>query len=343
MMKLDLTNLSLFELFPDAVLLVDSNFRIIYINSLMDNILGDDLCLNGLKLNDLMPELDLSNDKNELLTKLVRENSENMLIRVKYSKLDGGYCLFSIIPLQELSSLSQAHSDFVSTVSHELRTPLTSLKGFVDTLINSGNRLSEEQKSRFLYIIKSQIERLNRLVENLLTVSRLESSVDKPILKSVNFDKFIDNIIQTIKINANEHIFIKKINKNLPDLFVDSDKLEQIFVNLIDNAVKYSYPKSEIIINADLYDNEFIRIDIEDNGVGIPLDKIKTIFTKFSRIDNPMTRQVQGTGLGLYITKTLVESLGGKIFASNKENGTVFSVLLPMASSENILKRDRVC
>lgn len=330
---------------PDAVVIVNSSADILYLNDSAIELTG----INNadIQLNEILENLDISMMDSELITyKTNLRTFENdvLSVRVNINKSNELYFI-TIIPLKDLSLLNQAHTDFVSTVSHELRTPLTSIKGFVDTLINSGNMLNEEQKKRFLMIIKDQIERLNRLVENLLTVSRLECKSDKSILKSVNLSQFVDNVLQIIQPKAEDHKFIKNININLPNLLVDTDKLEQVFVNLLDNAVKYSYSQSSIFINAEIYkkNDNFILIEIEDEGVGIPEDKLDKIFTKFSRIDNPLTRQVQGTGLGLYIIKTLIDSMGGKIFAKRKNNGTIFSVILPVATPENIITRENLC
>jgi PAS domain S-box-containing protein len=265
-------------------------------------------------------------DKDEKLT----------CVRVNFSLTRDDKTIYIVIPLADVAFLNRAHIDFVSTVSHELRTPLTSIKGFADTLLTSGHKLSPEQQNKFLNIIKSQVDRLTRLVENLLTVSKLESQKDKSIFKAVELQKFFENIINNIQMKAQGHTIKSEISQGLPPVWVDSDKFEQIVTNLVDNAIKYSNKGTLVKIEAK-YSEEFadsIEINVIDQGVGIPEAYLSKIFTKFARIDNPLTRQVEGTGLGLYITKTLVEKMGGRIKAKSEGQGSTFTLIFPMATLE---------
>lgn len=120
-------------------------------------------------------------------------------------------------------------------------------------------------------------------------------------------------------------------------MWADPDKFEQVMLNLIDNAAKYSYPNSQVTVSGqiDPEDDDKIRIDVADQGVGIPKEHLPNIFTKFSRIDNPLTREVEGTGLGLYITKSLTNAMGGQISVDSEDKvGTTFTVILPVATPE---------
>ncbi|EKE03766.1 MAG: two-component sensor histidine kinase [uncultured bacterium] len=264
------------------------------------------------------------------------KNNNKIPVRINHKSTDNCF-IFVISALSNIACLNQAHIDFVSTVSHELRTPLTSIKGFADTLLTAGDKLDAEKQRRFISIIKSQIDRLTRLVENLLTVSRLESKKDKSIYKAVNFKEFLDRILQNLSPKAGNHNIKVEIMPNLPPIWVDTDKFEQIITNLVDNAIKYSNKGTSITIKAGFApDNtDFIEIKVMDQGVGIPKEFLSNIFTKFSRIDNPLTRQTEGTGLGLYITKSLVENMGGKISVnSNGKQGSVFTVMLSVANPE---------
>jgi len=265
-------------------------------------------------------------DKDEKLT----------CVRINFSKTNDDKTIYLIIPLADVAFLDRAHIDFVSTVSHELRTPLTSIKGFADTLLSSGNRLTAEQQKRFLGIIKNQVDRLTRLVENLLTVSKLESKKDKSIYKAIELSKFFENIVYSIQQKAPDHKIEIEIMPGLPPVWADTDKFEQIMTNLTDNAVKYSAPDTKVIIEACFVKEnpDLIEISVKDQGVGIPEEHLSKIFTKFSRIDNPLTRQVEGTGLGLYITKSLVENMGGKINVKSSKKGSVFSIIIPVATYE---------
>lgn len=234
-----------------------------------------------------------------------------------------------------LQNSNNAHSDFISTVSHELRTPLTSIRGFADTMLMSADKLSKEQTTKFLTIIRNQADRLTRLVENLLEISNI-TQTNKMILKEINLENILAPLIEIFRKKYPSQKYQVQIQSNLPNLWADSDMLEQILTNLIDNASKYSLDNSLIIIKA-LFLNNNIEIEIIDNAQKIPENQLKNIFKKFSRIDNPLTRKVEGSGLGLFISKTLTEKMNGEIFAKNNENGNSFILRLPVYSVEKHL------
>lgn len=242
---------------------------------------------------------------------------------------------------KKIDELERAYLDFISTVSHELRTPLTSIRGFADTLLTSYDRLSPEQRQKFLLIIKDQSNRLIRLVENLLTVSKMQSDKDLTVYKSAEVKPFIESTLQIIKNRYKAHKYICNYENNLPKILVDTDKFQQILLNLIDNASKYSNEGTtvEISVKQD-YTNNTVNISVKDEGIGIKEEDIRRIFNKFSRIDSPLTRKIQGNGLGLYITKNLVEKMGGNIDVKSSENGSIFTVSFKIATIEdNCLKK----
>ena len=242
---------------------------------------------------------------------------------------------------KEQNNLEQAHIDFISTVSHELRTPLTSIRGFADTLLSSYDKLTPEQRERFLNIIKDQSNRLINLVENLLTVSKMQSDKELMIYKSVDVKPFIDASVQMIKNQYKTHKYIVNYEKNLPKIMVDTDKFQQILLNLIDNASKYSNEGSTVEIKVSQnYTKNTVAIIIKDEGIGINPEDINRIFNKFSRIDSPLTRKIQGNGLGLYITKTLVEKMNGEISVESSPNGSEFKIEFKIATPEdNAIKK----
>ena len=242
---------------------------------------------------------------------------------------------------EQLNNLEQAHLDFISTVSHELRTPLTSIRGFADTLLSSYDRLTPEQREKFLRIIKDQSNRLINLVENLLTVSKMQSEKELLIYKSVDVVPFIDFSIQMIKNQYKTHKYVCNYEKNLPKILIDTDKFQQILLNLLDNASKYSNEDSTVKIKvAQNYTKNTVSISIKDEGIGINPEDINKIFNKFSRIDSPLTRKIQGNGLGLYITKKLVEKMGGEISVESSSKGSEFKIEFRIATPEdNAIKK----
>lgn len=227
------------------------------------------------------------------------------------------------------------YEDFISTVSHELRTPLTSIRGFSQTMLSSWDKLDDESKKKFLKIIEEQSNRLINLVENMLSVTKLQSSDNSLIYKETDVKPSINTVVSIVKNQYPNHKFEIDINDKTPSILVDRDKFQQIMTNLIENGAKYSDENSVIKIKSGFCDNcEFVSIQVTDTGIGIKEEDYEKIFTKFSRIDNPLTRKVQGSGLGLYITKSLTEKMGGKISVSSRDKETTFEVKLPAYNPE---------
>ncbi len=229
---------------------------------------------------------------------------------------------------------NKSQQDFISTVSHELRTPLTSIKGFAQTMLSSWEALDDESKKQFLKIIEEQSNRLIKLVENVLAVSKVKNE-ENYVFTNTNPNSAIKNILPIIAQQYQNNKIITKFNDKLPEILIDKDKFQQIIMNLVENACKYSNPNTDITITTDFAENNFISIKVKDFGVEIKEEEKTKIFEKFSRIDNPLTRAVQGSGLGLYITKNLVEKMNGKIFVESKNGETTFEVLMPILDIEN--------
>ena len=244
------------------------------------------------------------------------------------------------------------YEDFISTVSHELRTPLTSIRGFSQTMLASWDKLDDESKKKFLNIIVEQSNRLINLVENMLSVTKLHNTKENLILKEFSIKQPIETVASIVKNQYKDKNFEIIIDKSTPAILADTDKFQQVMTNLIENAAKYGLENSTITIKAGLLgsgimnqhsapDNENVSIKVINFGSEIPSEDYEKIFTKFARIDNPLTRKVQGSGLGLYITKNLVEKMGGKISVnSTLKDGSkdvyinTFEIILPAANIE---------
>ncbi len=225
------------------------------------------------------------------------------------------------------------YEDFISTVSHELRTPLTSIRGFSQTMLASWDKLDDESKKKFLKIIVEQSNRLINLVENMLSVTKLQGAKENLIYKEVSIKPVVEMIASIVKNQYKDKSFKIDINSKVPNILVDKDKFQQIMTNLMENAAKYGDEGSVIEVRA-AYVPENVCIEVINSGIEIPKEDYEKIFTKFSRIDNPLTRKVQGSGLGLYITKSLVEKMGGKIFVTSGDGITKFSVSMPAGNIE---------
>jgi len=266
---------------------------------------------------------------------------------LKDEKSGSPWGFLTIIYVIQANSLQQAQTEFVSTVSHELRTPLTSIKGFADTILRAGDRLDVAQQRRYVGIIKDQADRLTRLVEDILAVSRLESKKLQLTIRAIDPREAIERVQQNLTDKAKNHKVIVNVANSLTPVWADADRLEQILTNLIDNAIKYSPAGTTVTITArgiekaTANDAEMVEFAISDEGVGIPEEHLPQVFSKFGRLDNPLVRQTEGTGLGLYITRSLCLALGGQIAVCSVPGNTTFTVKLPAATLELQAARGR--
>lgn len=237
--------------------------------------------------------------------------------------------IINIENITEIVKLENMRRDFVANVSHELKTPLTSINGFVETLIINED-LPSDKRNRFLAIIQKESDRLKRLIEDILLLSSIESK-NNLVTENVLLYNIFKEVYEMISyIASSKHI---KIYYNFEDENVAiqayGDYIKQLFLNLIDNAIKYTPEGGTVIINQFTRNNE-ITIEVIDNGVGIPKEDQDKIFQRFYRVDKARSRSVGGTGLGLAITKHIVNSLQGNIGVESKlGEGSKFIVTIP--------------
>ena len=232
---------------------------------------------------------------------------------------------------KELKKLDEFRSNLIDTVSHEFRTPLTSIKGYTSRLLRQDIELDEETIQKSLKIIKNQSERLSRMVEDLLVIPDIEGSKLNLIMDNVNLSDTINDAILSTKHKAQREIIVN-IPEEFPDVYADNDRLEQVFINLIDNAYKYSYEDTVIVIDVTQAKNQAV-IKVSNSYDYIPPDKLNKLFGKFIRIDDKTTRTTRGTGLGLFIVKGLILAMNGSIeLESSKDD--IFSVIIKLQIKE---------
>ncbi len=214
--------------------------------------------------------------------------------------------------IKELKELNEFRSNMIDTVSHEFRTPLTSIQGYTSRLLRQDIQIDDATKQKSLKIIKKQAERLKRMVEDLLVIPDIEGSSLNMTIEPVNASEIIDDAIVLSK-NRGNKTFINNVNENIPMIYADRDRFEQVIINIVENAVKYADDETEIVIDAEEFNDEYLKISVKNHCNLIPKDKLKTLFDKFTRLDDSTTRTTRGTGLGLFIVKGLVETMGGHI------------------------------
>ncbi len=234
---------------------------------------------------------------------------------------------------KELKELNEFRSNMIDTVSHELRTPLTSIQGYTSRLLRQDIEIDKETQQKSLKVIKKQSERLKRMIEDLLVIPDIEDSRLNVIMDSISVQEVVDDAILLIK-NSSSKTIVNTIPENLPLIYADRDRFEQVIINLIENAVKYAEDDTEILIKA-CEDNGKVCIEINNKYPLISREKLKTLFDKFTRMDDKTTRTTRGTGLGLFIVKGLVEAMNGEVrLYSTEEYGFSVKIFFEKANQE---------
>ena len=241
----------------------------------------------------------------------------------------GNQILHLLYDISMLKKVENIKKDFVANVSHELRTPLTAIKGYIETL-------EEEvpfEQLRYVETIKKNTERIIHIVDDLLTLMSLEDASSKLIVGEVDLNELINQIIPTFKHKLEEkNLKIEVIcEPDFPKIYADAFRLEQVFINLVDNAIKYS-EKGTIRIELSRKDEDTVKIIVSDEGIGIPLEHQDRIFERFYTVDKSHSRRQGGTGLGLSIVKHIILLHDGNIQVSSEPGkGTKFIIHLPIS------------
>ncbi|MFN7181197.1 MAG: sensor histidine kinase, partial [Planctomycetota bacterium] len=233
--------------------------------------------------------------------------------------------------IERLKSLDIQKNTFLAHISHELKTPLTAIMGYIELLVEHE---TDMYKKEFLNNIYSVSEGMLQLVQNLLTITKIESGNLKLNIVQFNLIEIINKIIELFK-TSQKHRFNLLSSSQEINIWADKEKIREIFINLISNAVKYSPEGGAITIGVKSDEGgKCVEVFVQDEGIGIPHELLPYIFEKFYRVENPVTAKIQGTGLGLYIVKSLVELHKGKISVRSYPNkGTTFTIILPVKRS----------
>jgi two-component system phosphate regulon sensor histidine kinase PhoR len=230
--------------------------------------------------------------------------------------------------ISDLKKAENMRRDFVANVSHELRTPVTIIKGYAETLLDGALESDPIRATRFVEIIASHSERLTNLINDILTLSSLESKEALLELNPIDVSSTIAKACMLLQERADQKniaIVNESNNGTLPRVMADQGRLEQVVVNLLENAIKYT-PDSGTVRLFTEDKGEFIKVSVADTGIGIPFKDLPRIFERFYRVDEARTREQGGTGLGLAIVKHIVQLHGGDVsVVSEPGQGSIFS------------------
>jgi signal transduction histidine kinase len=229
---------------------------------------------------------------------------------------------------------------FISVISHELKTPVSIIKGYAGTLRRQDANWSEEVLDEYLEVIEEEADQLTDLIDNLLEASRLQAGSFKlDMNEELSLPRLAADVVRKFRSQTSKHTFVVHFDDDFPTIRGDERRLVQVMNNLFSNAIKYSPDGGRIEVSGVAYPSH-VTVSVQDEGIGIPEHEKHRIFQKFSRLDNALSRKTEGTGLGLFLTKAIIEAHGGRIwFGSNQDKqkgqrGTTFTFSLPRDEAE---------
>ena len=348
--------MELIDLIPDAVIQLDGDRRIVAVNEAASaltrfapsELLGRDAAevfeprtVDGRPVwpNGWHPAAGLrsvrSMPEQEMLLRRADGASVRAFVTGSYQRSAAGTLEGAVLVLREAGKrVHKATSgiEMVSTVSHELRSPLTSVKGYTSLLLSRWDRIADDKKREMLDQVNHDADRVHRLITELLDISRLET--DKLVLRRqmVALPDLAQLVIEKVKFSYHDVDVTMTFPDEFPPVYADPDKLEQVLTNLVENACKYGSPKGMQMVGA--LDDDHVSLSVIDKGEGIPAVDLPKVFTKFFRRE---LGRPTGSGLGLWISRGLVEAHGGRLTATSTPGaGTTFTFTLPRFAFEDI-------
>ncbi|WP_449354809.1 cell wall metabolism sensor histidine kinase WalK [Virgibacillus natechei] len=333
----------------DGVISTDVTGAVILVNEAAGRLIGQDpeeiiggFLLDVLPMEGKIVDITELQDSGSIIVDF-SDDEQFFLVRANFStvfdeedEVTGFITVISDVTEQE--KIDQERREFVSNVSHELRTPLTTMKSYIEALTD-GAWEDREIAPKFLRVTQNETERMIRMVNDLLQLSRMDTKSYGLEMEKTNFTNYFHEVIDRFDMNIPEHITLKREVPNAKfNVWMDKDKMTQVLDNVISNAIKYS-PEGGVIRLKVENKRHYLLVSVQDQGMGIAYDKLDKVFERFYRSDKARTRKLGGTGLGLAISKELVEAHYGKIWAKSKEGkGTTILFTLPLMNEK---RRDK--
>lgn len=329
---------TIFDSMLEGVAVLDSVGHIENANLAFRRLLGLTGDLDGRPLTECVKNPDVQEFLRRVTTdgmvagmELTLPGPPSRILQANGSHLSGdqGYLLV-VHDLTRLKELERTRKDFVANVSHELRTPIALIKGFVETLLD-GAMKDPEHAARFLRTIARHTDRLTYLIEDLLTLSRLESGRNTLNRQSTGLHDLVEQVIEDLARMAGERQVT--VENRVPSglcVQADAERLRQVFANLIENAIKYGREAGKVSVGARSAPGRGVEAWVDDDGMGIPDEARTRVFERFYRVDRARARETGGTGLGLAIVKHIVQAHGGEVWVnSDVDKGSSFRFTLP--------------
>ena len=334
---------TLFLHMTDGVAAFTTDGRLIHMNPAAEGLLGVRM-EDNLGFDEMFADLDMPNSdetamRSFLTSETTRFGRVLSITLAPYGALDGEGGVIAVIhDITEQRRLDDARREFVANVSHELRTPLTNIRSYTETLLDAAGDIPLDTEKQFLGVISSESERMARIVTDLLTLSKLDYGRMELRMTRFSLADMLHNVANAMKLTAEDsgHELAVDTPDGLPQIVGDRERIEQVVVNILSNAVKYTPSGGHIRLSACAVPGNRVRITVEDDGVGIPAADVPRLFERIYRVDKARSRAAGGTGLGLAIAKEIVEQHEGKIaLASEYGKGTTVTITLPTDLSPN--------
>ena len=332
----------------EAIIVFDSEKIIEFANSAAENLFRDGKTLKGQRIENSIRsmslvefiESSLAEESIEPCQIEIKKGEEALWMEVTLSQIRANKSeemdskLLILYDISRLKKLEVTRREFVANVSHELKTPLTIIKGFAEALIDKNTKIKSSDRDKFANKIFNNAERLHVLVEDLLTLSRLESLPESISLSKQPLASFFEEVAEGYRsrLDPEKQVIIVNVEQTIGELYFDRFRIQQVLDNIIENTYRYAPGFSKIELNAELKeDNSIVECSVVDDGPGIADGHLSQIFERFYRVDEGRSRERGGTGLGLSIVKHIVQQHGGTVFAKSKiGEGTSVYFCLPV-------------
>jgi len=332
------------NLIQDQIFIINKNKTVIFANTAAKNQFGSKIVANHYAsiirdtnfieaINNIFENKKNSSVNSEINFPTYQFFKAN-LYYIEENLFDENFTIMVVLQdLTDLLKIEKLKSDFVANVSHELRTPLQSIKLGLETITDGPAKSDNAAKQKFLNIMKNETNRMDQLITDLLTLSKIEQEEHKRPNDKVNIKNIINIVISNLEtLSQNKKIKISNLISSDMIVLGDQNKLIEVFYNIIENAIKYSDENKEISVKAEIKD-DFVEIKIIDQGYGIPKTSLGRVTERFFRIDPEKSKKVGGTGLGLAIVKHLINQHRGQLnIKSELDKGSEFEIKLPTAN-----------
>jgi two-component system, OmpR family, sensor histidine kinase VicK len=330
----------------DGVIATDRNGRVIVTNHRAGEIL-DRPVKEGSQINQVLPlsqpiTLPLEEERETYLELTPTDEEEPTIVKLSFTpiKRPDEETVGLITVLQDVTEeekLERQRKEFVANVSHELRTPLTTIKSYLEALDEGGAMEDPELASRFLRVTRGEADRMTRLINDLLQLSRMDAKNTRFNKQSISLKDVLEDVADRFSVQCKQKEISFRLNvpEHLPRIYADRDQIDQVLDNLLSNAVKYTPEGRSITVSAQRRSDGFVAVSVADTGIGIPKKDLDRIFERFYRVDKARSRSMGGTGLGLSIAREIVKAHGGEIHMDSEYGkGTTVTFSLPPCEPE---------